>query len=169
MTITRSDFVVDTGTSTTPERTAWKPKNPSLGCKLDDDGKVVAIQPEPHEHLPPNVVLDIKVRDIAKEHDTIAKHIAQALDLTDPLSIEFLKETFRCATVFDSKQHDYGPGNIAAFMDYGCLVRMSDKVNRMKHLYAKDSPKHESVDDSFLDAANYSIIALMCRKGIWPK
>tara|TARA_R110000868_G_scaffold350478_1_gene611677 strand:+ start:223 stop:681 length:459 start_codon:yes stop_codon:yes gene_type:complete len=77
--------------------------------------------------------------------------------------------------VLISKQIDYGPGNInnapGGAMN-GILVRMSDKMERLKNLTYhsdKDSvPNHESIDDSLLDIANYAVIAMMVRQGSWP-
>ncbi|HHW13490.1 MAG TPA: DUF1599 domain-containing protein [Firmicutes bacterium] len=64
------------------------------------------------------------------------------------------------------KQHDYGPGNILAFGEFGVLVRLNDKLERLKNLYKKGvAPANESVEDSWRDAANYAIIALMLRRG----
>jgi len=77
--------------------------------------------------------------------------------------------------VLCSKQVDYGPDNInnapGGAMN-GILVRMSDKMERLKNLtYNSDGsePNHESVEDSLLDIANYAVIALMVRRGVWPK
>ncbi len=64
------------------------------------------------------------------------------------------------------KQHDYGPGNILAFGEFGILVRLNDKLERLKNLYKKGvEPANESVEDTWADAANYAIIALMLRRG----
>ena len=72
-----------------------------------------------------------------------------------------------------TKQEDYGPDNVnLAFGGpiNGLLVRIGDKFNRLKNLlsHGKD-PKHESVEDSFKDLANYAVIALMVERGLWPK
>lgn len=66
-----------------------------------------------------------------------------------------------------NKQRDYGHSNINDFGEYGVLVRLNDKVCRLKNLLGKKEPKNESIDDSWMDIANYSIIALMLRKGIF--
>ena len=66
-----------------------------------------------------------------------------------------------------NKQRDYGHSNITDFGEYGVLVRLNDKVCRLKNLLGKKEPKNESIDDSWMDIANYSIIALMLRKGIF--
>jgi len=72
-----------------------------------------------------------------------------------------------------TKQADYGPGNINnAFGGpiNGLLVRIGDKFERLKNLYSHSrSPRHEPIEDSFKDMANYAVIALMIERGKWPK
>jgi hypothetical protein len=64
-----------------------------------------------------------------------------------------------------SKQKDYGPGNIMSFGEFGVLVRVNDKIERLKNLLKEGkTPKNESVEDSWKDIANYAIIALMLRR-----
>lgn len=76
------------------------------------------------------------------------------------------------------KQRDYGPGNITAFGELGVLVRLSDKLERLKHLclttddqgtvqWHPTEPLNETVDDTLRDLANYAIIALMLRRQWW--
>jgi hypothetical protein len=79
----------------------------------------------------------------------------------------FAKQTVDNAVVFASKQHDYGPGNIASFGEFGVLVRLNDKVARLANLQGK-AAKHEAVGDSWLDVANYGTIAMLVREGKWP-
>lgn len=68
------------------------------------------------------------------------------------------------------KQQDYGPGNIAAFGERGVIVRMNDKMERLKRLvWESKAPANEAVEDSYKDLANYSLIALMVRRGVWPQ
>jgi hypothetical protein len=72
------------------------------------------------------------------------------------------------AEVVISKQRDYGHGNILAFGEFGILVRANDKMERMKNLQrAQGEPSNESIDDTWVDLAGYSIIALMLRRGIF--
>ena len=62
------------------------------------------------------------------------------------------------------KQHDYGHKNITDFGEFGVLVRVNDKVERLKNLYGRDNPLkplNESIRDSWLDVAGYAVIALM--------
>lgn len=70
------------------------------------------------------------------------------------------------------KQIDYGPQNIASAPGgplNGLIVRMHDKMERLKHLIyvVQDTPKNESIEDSFIDLLNYSAIALMVLRGKW--
>ena len=71
------------------------------------------------------------------------------------------------------KQIDYGPYNIwhaPGGATNGLMVRMSDKLERLKNLiYKKIEPNNESLEDSFVDMANYAIIALMVQRGVWAK
>tara|TARA_R110002110_G_scaffold44393_3_gene136803 strand:- start:2018 stop:2359 length:342 start_codon:yes stop_codon:yes gene_type:complete len=64
------------------------------------------------------------------------------------------------------KQHDYGQDNILAFKEQGLVVRLWDKVNRLKNLVWKDTePKNEPITDTFTDIAGYAIIGLMLAEG----
>ena len=84
--------------------------------------------------------------------------------------IEVYEELSR---VLVSKQSDYGPGNInnapGGAMN-GVLVRMNDKMERLKNLiyHSEGEPQNESIDDSLVDIANYAVIAMMVRRGSWP-
>ena len=72
-----------------------------------------------------------------------------------------------------SKQQDYVPLNIwnaPVGATNGLMVRMSDKLERLKNLiYNSIEPNNEALEDSFIDIANYAIIALMVERGIWEK
>jgi hypothetical protein len=75
--------------------------------------------------------------------------------------------------VLVKKQSDYGPKNIAMAPGgalNGLRVRMHDKLSRINHLIESGvTPENESLKDSFLDLANYSIIAMMVLDGKWPE
>lgn len=74
--------------------------------------------------------------------------------------------------VLVSKQRDYGPHNIGRAPGgpiNGLLVRMNDKMERIKNLYyGNTDAQHESLEDSFVDIANYAVICLMVQRGKWP-
>jgi hypothetical protein len=75
--------------------------------------------------------------------------------------------------ILAKKQVDYGPLNIwnaPGGATNGLMVRMSDKLERLKNLiYNSIEPNNEALEDSFIDIANYAIIALMVERGIWEK
>lgn len=74
----------------------------------------------------------------------------------------------RCAELMIAKQHDYGHRNITDFGEFGVLVRLNDKVARLRNLYSKSrEPKNESVNDSWMDICNYAAIALMLRGNVF--
>ena len=75
--------------------------------------------------------------------------------------------------VLVKKQNDYGPTNISRSPGgplNGLRVRIHDKVSRINHLIDSGvTPENESLRDSFLDLANYSIIAMMVLEEEWPE
>lgn len=91
---------------------------------------------------------------------------------SDSLSLEYewamiCKEIFE---LFKEKQKDYGPHNIGLGQDSAILTRITDKFMRLHTLYnSGEEPKNESIDDTWKDLADYSVIALMCIRGHWPQ
>lgn len=71
------------------------------------------------------------------------------------------------------KHLDYGAGNIGNAPGgaiNGLLVRMHDKMERLKHLAAKGGePQNESVLDTLVDLGNYCLIYRMVLDGVWPE
>lgn len=71
-----------------------------------------------------------------------------------------------------SKHEDYGSKNISQAPGgalNGLRVRIHDKTARINNLIDSGAnPQHESLRDSFLDLANYALIALLVIDGIWP-
>jgi hypothetical protein len=86
---------------------------------------------------------------------------------------EAVQQKFQNAkSVLLSKHKDYGPKNISQSPGgalNGLRVRMHDKMARINHLVESGAtPSHESLKDSFLDLANYAIIALLVLDEEWP-
>ena len=104
---------------------------------------------------------------IADSELTLVDRIECILGLTEPLSREFIRVALEDIKTFDSKQHDYGSENIAAFGELGVLVRANDKMARLRNL-AERAPENESVADSWRDLSVYGVIARMVRAGVWP-
>ena len=86
---------------------------------------------------------------------------------------EAVQQKFQHAKhVLLTKHKDYGPKNIAGSPGgplNGLRVRMHDKMARINHLMDNNAkPENESLKDSFLDLANYAIIAMLVLDGEWP-
>ena len=70
--------------------------------------------------------------------------------------------------LFYSKHRDYGPNNIATFGEVGVVVRLSDKMERLKNLIRNGTdPNNESLRDTALDILGYAAILLMVMDGDW--
>jgi hypothetical protein len=89
---------------------------------------------------------------------------------------KYLDESFelvckKLLEIFIKKHKDYGKGNILDTGELGILFRISDKVNRLKHLLnnCKNKPENETIDDNWEDIAVYAVIALLYRKGWFKK
>ena len=76
-------------------------------------------------------------------------------------------------TLLLQKHHDYGPKNISQSPGgalNGIRVRTWDKFARINNLIDSGaSAKNEPLEDSFKDMANYSIIAILIQRGLWPE
>ena len=63
------------------------------------------------------------------------------------------------------KNTDYGSSVTDTYKDFGIvsfLVRMQDKMNRLKTITKKDAlVKDEKLEDTLIDLANYTILALI--------
>ena len=88
---------------------------------------------------------------------------------------EFLAIIYQMADVFSKKSHDYTGADSDPFINLrlsekmgidawkGALVRMGDKFSRLCSFAKKDTfqVKEESVEDTLVDMANYSLICLI--------
>lgn len=81
-----------------------------------------------------------------------------------------------------SKNADYSPANILGPGWLGLVTRLWDKTARLMNLtgfrfeiqqagefVAPNAPKHESIDDTLMDAAVYAIIGKLLRMGKWGR
>lgn len=81
-------------------------------------------------------------------------------------SISKFKEiTDSMAKTYESKNHDYGNSFELSLDEFGLIasvVRLNDKMNRIKSLIKKEAKvKDESTKDTLLDMANYAILTIM--------
>lgn len=76
-------------------------------------------------------------------------------------------------TLLLQKHNDYGPTNISQSPGgplNGIVVRMWDKFARIRNLFqAQVVVQNEPLEDSFKDMANYSVIAILVQRGLWPE
>jgi hypothetical protein len=85
--------------------------------------------------------------------------------------------------LFAEKMMDYGLGNISLGTNLeeaedinlsltGIWLRCSDKINRLKNMLKRKGHNYvqnEPMIDSFIDIANYGIIAMLVMRGKWKK
>lgn len=114
------------------------------------------------------------VRDIASlspEMNTRLKTVEQGLMnlgsrpmLSDNVQ-SFMDITTGMAKTYAAKNHDYGNSFEQSCNKFGLLaaiVRLGDKMNRIESLTVKKAEvKDESIKDTLLDLATYSIMTLM--------
>lgn len=83
------------------------------------------------------------------------------------------------AIMYD-RHYKYGPGNISAFGEFGLVVRLSDKVQRLlfmverggaRDTLATNAPPEdfadEAVEDTYTDFSGYGFVGKMWRRGWW--
>lgn len=61
-------------------------------------------------------------------------YICNALEIKTLAGQEALRVAFRNVKMLDNKQQDYGPKNISRHGTIGCVVRITDKIERLKTL-----------------------------------
>ena len=68
--------------------------------------------------------------------------------------------------MFLKKHRDYGKGNILTVQELGIALRISEKIERIKHLLTQGStPANESVEETWIDIGVYAVIAVLLRRG----
>src|SRR4030066_1342037 len=72
--------------------------------------------------------------------------------------------------MFLKKHKDYGKGNILNVKELGIALRISEKIERIKHLLAQNSgPANESVEETWQDVGVYAILAVLLKRGWFEK
>ena len=94
---------------------------------------------------------------------------------------EFRKIQAEQFELFCRKQMDYGPENITLGKDVekaenlklsllGIWFRSNDKIQRILNLVQSNrDPQNESLEDSWIDLSNYSIISMLISRNKWGK
>lgn len=102
--------------------------------------------------------------------EDVAGTLENNLGIKSDMGKAALKYYLEAIMLFEKKQLDYGPGNISDFGEFGVLVRLNDKINRLKNLFdTKVDAKNESIADTWRDITNYGLIGLMCHLNVWKK
>ena len=77
----------------------------------------------------------------------------------------FKQITNEMVNLYERKNSDYGNSIHDTYMKYGAvsyLVRMEDKINRVRSLTQNNNQKvDEKIKDTLVDLANYSILMLL--------
>ena len=69
------------------------------------------------------------------------------------------------------KQLKYGPTNISSMGKPGLVVRLNDKIQRLKRFVLEDiqGDVEGSEEDAWFDVAGYALIGIMVNRGWWPE
>ena len=108
------------------------------------------------------------------------KHVKLCEEKHPETSRKFKEVLNEMYSTFCKKQLDYGPANIMIGGNIeddedrklallGIWIRSNDKMERIKNLMKTNDAHNESIEDSYLDLANYSIISLIVRYKLWGK
>lgn len=100
----------------------------------------------------------------------LVSEIFGTLECTEELTRTFICTVLADIRLFDHKQHDRGPENIAQYGEKGVLIRCTDKLARIKRIVWDDVEPavSESVEAEWADLSVYGVIARMVRGGNWP-
>lgn len=138
-----------------------------------------------------NLALFLKEYAREKEFLTLLNSCSHSYPVTEephPTELKYPEQTKRFRKILDemyqvhlTKNVDYSPYNINATGLVGAMVRIWDKTARLMNLLGFDiatgkysgektnAVKNEGIEDSFIDLANYGIIARIYWEGKWGK
>lgn len=77
--------------------------------------------------------------------------------------MNFEEITKQMTETYQRKNKDYGNSFDHTLDEFGVvagIIRMNDKMNRIKSIYKTPSVNYESLDDTLLDLANYAVMTL---------
>ncbi len=81
--------------------------------------------------------------------------------------LDTLDEAFE---MWKKKHFGYGPSNINKHGEPGVVVRIGDKESRMnKALFHGGQAEAKKIESDYIDTLVYCAIALLLRRGLWPK
>ena len=90
----------------------------------------------------------------------------------DPQTLDqaYKEVTEEMLRMFLKKHKDYGKGNILSVKELGIALRISEKIERIKHLLMQgEAPANESVEETWIDIGVYAALAILYRRGQFEK
>ena len=87
--------------------------------------------------------------------------------MSDPKTLDkaFEQVNQELLEMFLKKHRDYGKGNILANKELGIAMRVSEKVERLKHLLMSgNTPSNETIEETWIDIGVYSVLAVLLRR-----
>lgn len=91
-------------------------------------------------------------------------HLGSEPELSESVK-QFIDITKKMIKTYAAKNHDYGNSFEQSLDKFGLVssvVRLGDKMNRIESLTKKEAQvKDESIKDTLLDLASYSVMTLM--------
>lgn len=107
---------------------------------------------------------DIKNTRCIDEAIIMISHLGTRPKLSDNIE-QFMDITNNMAKTYAAKNHDYGNSFEQSCDKFGIIagiIRMGDKINRLESLSKREAKvKDESIKDTLLDLASYSVMTLM--------
>ena len=105
-------------------------------------------------------------------HKSLQDYLYDILDCGgDDITRKFIRHMLWATKVFDIKQQNYGPENIAKLGESGVMSRVEDdKFSRLRTLNANpdNALQGEPALDAWHDSAVYGLIGAMIHVGDWP-
>ena len=104
-----------------------------------------------------------------EDYSQLINKVFDGLDCKEEQTRTIIQKFLEDIKLFDRKQHDYGPQNIAKFGAMGGLVRSSDKGERLINLQNRaEAPEvEEPVTETWQDLTVYGAIARVCLDDNW--
>ena len=114
-------------------------------------------------------------------YDKLDSAISYIMEKYPETSKTFQDIQFNQWELFCKKQKDYGPKNISVGTNLkteeevklaltGLWFRMNDKMQRFQQIVINNQePENESLTDTFMDLANYALIAQLVKEKVWGK
>ncbi len=108
--------------------------------------------------------------ELTQEQHQACQQLCESVGITTTAGLSAFYLMVENAILLDRKQQDYGPRNISSFGLIGVIVRMNDKMERLKNLTGtkRKKARNESIKDSLKDMCNYAVIGEMLERGLWP-